>query len=97
MRVKNEVHIAHADSVLHVGDLLLAVGPAEKLAQLQVVVGSKSEVDLLQTPGSVTYRQLVVTRDGGSWQITAGARFSAAVRRNGDTRDPSRCRDDRST
>ena len=56
------MHIAHADSVLHVGDLLLAVGPAEKLAQLQVVVGSKSEVDLLQTPGSVTYRQLVVTR-----------------------------------
>jgi putative transport protein len=48
---------------LHLNDILLAVGPAEKLAQLQVVVGSKSEIDLLQAPGSVTHRQLVVTRD----------------------------------
>jgi putative transport protein len=59
---EGEVRTAHADSILHVGDLLLAVGPAEKLAQLQVVVGSKSEIDLLQAPGPVTYRQLVVTR-----------------------------------
>jgi putative transport protein len=60
---ENEVHTAHADSILHLNDVLLAVGPAEKLAQLQVVVGSKSELDLLQEPGPVTYRQLVVTRD----------------------------------
>jgi putative transport protein len=59
---EQEVHAAHADSVLHVGDLLLAVGPAEQLAQLQVIAGSKSEVDLLQAPGPVTFRQLVVTR-----------------------------------
>jgi len=59
---EEEVHTAHADSILHVGDLLLAVGPAEKLAQLRVVVGSESAVDLLQAPGSVTYRQLVVTQ-----------------------------------
>jgi putative transport protein len=60
---EDEVRAAHADSVLRLGDLLLAVGPAEKLAQLQVVVGSKSELDLLQAPGPVTYRQLIVTRD----------------------------------
>jgi putative transport protein len=60
---EDEVHTAHADSVLHLNDILLAVGPAEKLAQLQVVVGSKSEIDLLQAPGPVTHRQLVVTRD----------------------------------
>ncbi|MBI3796714.1 MAG: putative transporter [Deltaproteobacteria bacterium] len=58
---EQEVITAHADSVLHVGDLLLAVGPTEKLAELQVIVGSKSEVDLLQAPGLVTHRQLVVT------------------------------------
>jgi putative transport protein len=58
-----EVHIAHADSILHLNDVLLAVGPAEKLAQLQIVVGSKSERDLFVAPGPVTYRQLVVTRD----------------------------------
>jgi putative transport protein len=60
---EQEVRTAHADSILHLNDVLLAVGPAEKLAQLQVVVGSKSEIDLLQAPGPVTYRQLVVTRD----------------------------------
>lgn len=59
---EQEVRIAHAESVLHVGDLLLAVGPADKLAQLQVVVGSKSDVDLLHAPGQVTHRQFVVTR-----------------------------------
>src|SRR5262245_31005127 len=59
---EDTVHLAHADTALHIGDLLLAVGPAEKLAQLQVLVGSKSERDLLQVPGPVTYRQLVVTR-----------------------------------
>jgi len=59
---EQEVRTVHADSVLHVGDLLLAVGPAEKLTQLQVVVGSKSDLDLLQVPGSLTSQQLVVTR-----------------------------------
>jgi putative transport protein len=59
---EGEVHTAHADSILHVGDLLLAVGPAEKLAQLRIVIGSESAVDLLQAPGLVTYRQLVVTQ-----------------------------------
>jgi len=59
----HEVCTAHADSILHRNDVLLAVGPAGKLAQLQVVVGSESEIDLLQAPGPVTHRQLVVTRD----------------------------------
>jgi putative transport protein len=59
----HEVCTAHANSILHLNDVLLAVGPTEKLAQLQIVVGSESETDLLQAPGPVTYRQLVVTRD----------------------------------
>src|SRR5215510_1075990 len=59
---ENEVRTARADSILHLNDVLLAVGSAEKLAQLRVVVGSESELDLLQAPGPVTYRQLVVTR-----------------------------------
>jgi putative transport protein len=59
---ENEVHTAHADSVLHLNDILLAVGPTEKLAQFRVVIGSESTVDLMQSPGAVTHRQLVVTR-----------------------------------
>jgi putative transport protein len=59
---EEEVRAAHADTILHVGDFLLVVGSAEKLAQLQVVIGSESTVDLLQAPGAVTHRQLVVTR-----------------------------------
>jgi putative transport protein len=69
---EEEVHIAQADTILHVGDLLLAVGPAEQLAQLQVVVGSRSERDLLQSPGPITHRHLVVTRSevlGKSLQV----------------------------
>ena len=63
MRVKTKCVLRMLTPSLHLNDVLLAVGPAEKLAQLQVVVGSKSELDLLQAPGPVTYRQLVVTRD----------------------------------
>jgi len=60
---EEEVRVARADTVLHLNDVLLAVGPAERLTQLQTIVGSQSELDLLQAPGSVTYRQLVVTRN----------------------------------
>lgn len=58
---EQEVRPVRADTVLHCGDRVLAVGTADKLAEFKLIVGSESDVDLMQAPGQVTYRRLVVT------------------------------------
>ena len=52
---------ADEDRVLHVGDILLAVGQAEALDSFRRIVGSISEVDLLKASGPVTFRRVLVT------------------------------------
>ncbi len=44
------------------GDILLAVGTATNLERFRRVVGCRSDVDLMQTPGPVTFRRVLVTR-----------------------------------
>ena len=55
------VAVAHPDTVLQLGDILHAVGPAAGLDSLRVVIGSEAGVDLKTLPGSVTNRRLIVT------------------------------------
>jgi putative transport protein len=55
------VFTATDDAVLHVGDILLVVGPWRGLEQFARVVGSASEVDLLKSPGIIAHRKIVVT------------------------------------
>ncbi|MFA6028895.1 MAG: putative transporter [Elusimicrobiota bacterium] len=57
-----EVRVPQPDAVLHVGDVLLAVGPREKLEELALVVGKPSEVDLMSVPSAVTAQRVVVTQ-----------------------------------
>jgi putative transport protein len=55
-------HVVHADDVLAEGDVVLAVGPARKLAQLQRLVGPLAAVDLKAMKSSdVVYERMVVT------------------------------------
>ncbi len=56
-----DVAIAKPNDVLRVGDTLLAVGTARRLNDLQLILGSASDRDLLQSGGLVTQR-VVVTR-----------------------------------
>jgi putative transport protein len=55
------VHTAMGDTVLHRGDLVLAVGTAANLDQFQRIVGHASSEDLMHAPGEVTHRRVVVT------------------------------------
>lgn len=55
------VQAAVGDSVLHQGDFILAVGTAANLDQFQRIVGHASDEDLMQAPGQVTFRRVVVT------------------------------------
>ncbi len=60
--VGGEVHAATPATVLHVGDVILAVGTRAHLEQFRRVVGSASEDNLMKAPGNVSYRRVVLTR-----------------------------------
>ncbi len=59
---KGRLSMAHPDSVLRVGDIVLAVGPKDELEKLRIVVGVQSELDLRSIPSDITTRRIVVTR-----------------------------------
>jgi putative transport protein len=56
-----EVEPAKEETVVRVGDTILAVGTAKGLAQFLRIVGSASDADLMKAPGQVTHRRVVVT------------------------------------
>ena len=58
----DEIHLATDDAVVHMGDVLLAVGTEVALDSFQRIVGKVSNVDLMQTPARMEFRHLLVTR-----------------------------------
>lgn len=62
VRHGDSVSVADAETVLHVGDVLLAVGRRENLEKLRVLVGPESRLDLQQVPSAITTRQILVSR-----------------------------------
>ncbi len=56
------VSLARPDQILRVGDTVLAVGPAEKLEELRVIVGEPSPLDLRTLQSHLVMRQVIVTR-----------------------------------
>lgn len=63
IRRAGETAVSNAteETVIHSGDILLAVGTAKNLERFQRVVGRQSDVDLLKTPGPITFRRVLVT------------------------------------
>lgn len=57
-----EVHTANEQTVLHKGDIILAVGTRKALEQFRVVIGRESDVNLFKVPSRVGWRRIVVTR-----------------------------------
>jgi len=53
--------IARKDHVLETGDLLLAVGTPKGLEQFQILVGTRSEIDLRETGDALESRWMVLT------------------------------------
>lgn len=56
-----EVAAATPETVLHVGDVVMAVGTQSHLDQFRLVIGSLSEENLMKAPGRITYRRVVLT------------------------------------
>lgn len=64
IRHGDKVDVATKDTVLHMGDVVLAVGPKRKLRALRVLVGPETDVDIRSLPSQVSSRELVVTKKG---------------------------------
>lgn len=60
----NEVELATDQTILHTGDLILAVGARRQLEAFRLVVGRESNEDLMRVPGRVAFRRVVVTNKG---------------------------------
>lgn len=58
----NELDVPSPETVLRQGDIILAVGPRDRLEQLKLVIGQESKVDLCEVPGNITSRRIIVTR-----------------------------------
>jgi len=58
---ETEVTVANAETVLHEGDIVLAVGTRKHLQDLCLIVGAESPEDLMEAPGPVTFDRFVVT------------------------------------
>lgn len=57
-----EMDAATPETELRLGDIVHAVGPADKLKEIQIVVGKPSAVDLRGVPSNVTTRRVIVTQ-----------------------------------
>ncbi len=60
---ETEVSVANAETMLHEGDILLAVGTPSSLREMCLIIGAESPEDLMETPGPVTFERFVVTRN----------------------------------
>jgi putative transport protein len=66
------LRVPAGDERLKLGDVLLAVGPADRLDQLRLVVGRETQIDLRETPSNVVSRRLLVTRREPSGRTLRG-------------------------
>jgi len=57
----NAMALARPDTTLHRGDVVLAVGPADELKDLEVIVGGAAPVDLRTVPTKIVTRRVLVT------------------------------------
>lgn len=54
--------VAHDETVIHAGDVLLAVGREENVRKFMLVVGSKSDMDLKKLPSRIINSRVIVTQ-----------------------------------
>jgi putative transport protein len=60
-RDESQVGIASPDTILHPGDVILAVGSPEQLDRAALGIGKRVDEDLRKAPGSVTAKRVIVT------------------------------------
>ena len=56
------VQVATSDVIVRLGDTLMAVGSPAAVENFRLIVGKVSDLDLMEAPGSVEFRRVIVTR-----------------------------------
>ena len=56
-----QLGVAHDETLVHTGDILLAVGLEENIRKFTLVVGSKSGTDLKKLPSRIIHSRVIVT------------------------------------
>lgn len=56
-----QLGVAHDDTVIHAGDIVLAVGLEENVKKFTLVVGSRSGTDLKKLPSRIIHSRVIVT------------------------------------
>lgn len=62
-RDATDVITAGAHTVVHKGDVMMAVGTKPHLDQFRRVVGTETDENLMKAPGAVTFRRVVLTNN----------------------------------
>ncbi len=57
-----KIQVALPNTRVYVGDIIHLVGPKEKLDELEMIIGSRSDVDLRVIKSDVTAQRVIVTR-----------------------------------
>ncbi|MEK7953669.1 putative transporter [Luteolibacter soli] len=85
IRHQGETVVAHEDTILHRGDLLVVVGTPKSLDQFERVIGQRSSEDITVDESNITFRRVAVTDRGvlGKTvsQLGLDQRFDVAVTR----------------
>jgi putative transport protein len=75
-RDEQEVNIANPETVLHPGDVILAVGSPEQLERATLSIGKRVDEDLRKAPGNVTSKRIIVTHKDMIGKTIAATRIS---------------------
>ena len=75
-RDEQQVNIANPDTVLHSGDVILAVGTPEQLERATLSIGRRVDEDLRKAPGNVTSKRVIVTHKDMIGKTIAATRIS---------------------
>jgi len=82
---QTDVEPASPDSIIHIGDTLLAVGKPSSLESFQRIIGSRSDENLMDAPGPVKFMRVIVTHKSvlgkTLGQIGATATYGVSITR----------------
>ena len=71
-----EVRSATGETLLHVGDVILAVGTPEQLERATLSIGTRVDEDLRKAPGNIVAKRVIVTHKDMIGKTIAATRIS---------------------
>lgn len=61
---KDNIYLADPESVLHLEDIIYAVGEEEKIQEFQHIIGEFTDINLLELTSNLISQEIILTKDG---------------------------------